>query len=65
MNDSLEDLFNQIKELFDEFVEEHNEHQTDNKAAGRRARKAINELKKLVTPYKKESVKGDKLPFNR
>ena len=65
MNENLEDLFNQINDLYNTFVDEHTEHQTDNKAAGRRERKALGEIKKLITPYKQESVKGDKLPFNQ
>ena len=65
MSDQLKELYNQITTFYDEFLEEHAEHQTGNKSAGRGARKAIGELKKLITPYKKECLKGDKLPFNR
>ena len=61
----LEDQYREIADLFAEFTNEHLEHATGNKSAGRRARKAIGEIKKLITPYKKESVKGDKLPFRR
>ena len=46
-------LFEQIKDLFVEFETEHN---GTTKAAKGRARKAIGEVKKLVTEYRKESV---------
>ena len=39
------------------FQENHSKFvETGNKAAGARARKALNGIKKLVTPYKKQSV---------
>tara|TARA_S200002703_G_scaffold150963_1_gene149830 strand:+ start:577 stop:759 length:183 start_codon:yes stop_codon:yes gene_type:complete len=60
MNDTAKDLFEQIVEQYEVFVAEHAAHQGGNKAAGRRARKAAGEIKKLITPYKKESVAGDK-----
>ena len=51
------ELYEQIEELFEDF--QHN-HKTFNekgtKAAGGRARKAIGEIKKLVTDYRKASV---------
>lgn len=47
------ELFEQIKDLFVEFETEHN---GTTKAAKGRARKAIGELKKLITDYRKESV---------
>ena len=56
----LDTLYTQIAELFETFEKEHQSNATGNKAAGRRARKAIGEIKKLVTPYKKESVNKDK-----
>jgi hypothetical protein len=51
------ELFNQMKNLFEEFEKEHN---GTTKAAKSRARKAIGELKKLVTEYRKESVSEEK-----
>ena len=50
-------LFTDMKTLWEAFEENHSTY-TDkgNKAAATRARKAIGELKKLVTGYRKESV---------
>lgn len=50
-------LFTNMKTLWESFEENHSTF-TDkgNKAAATRARKAIGELKKLVTGYRKESV---------
>ena len=50
-------LFEQIKDLFVEFETEHN---GSSKAAKSRARKAIGEVKKLVTDYRKASVEESK-----
>jgi hypothetical protein len=52
-----QELFEQIKELFEEFETEHN---GPSKAAKSRARKAIGEIKKLVTDYRKASVEENK-----
>jgi hypothetical protein len=52
-----QELFEQIKELFEEFEREHN---APSKAAKSRARKAIGEIKKLVTDYRKSSVEENK-----
>jgi hypothetical protein len=52
-----QELFEQMKELFTEFENEHN---GTTKASKTRARKAINELKKLVTDYRKASVDENK-----
>jgi len=56
------DTINQrLQELWDEFNSNHNEHASKgNKAAGRRARKALGNVKKLVTEYRKHSVESDK-----
>jgi len=51
------ELFEQIKELFVEFETEHN---GTTKAAKGRARKAIGEIKKFVTDYRKVSVEESK-----
>ena len=52
-----QELFEQIKALFVEFETEHN---GTTKAAKGRARKAIGELKKLVTEYRSASVEDNK-----
>ena len=52
-----QELFEQIKELFTEFETEHN---GTTKASKSRARKAIGEVKKLVTEYRKASVEENK-----
>ena len=56
------DTINQrLQELWSEFESNHNEHASKgNKAAGRRARKALGSVKKLVTEYRKHSVSADK-----
>jgi len=46
-------LFERIEELYQEFQSEHN---GGTKASKARARKAIGEIKKLVTDYRKASV---------
>lgn len=52
-----EDLFVQMKVLWSEFETEHN---STTKAGKGRARKAIGELKKLVTEYRASSVSETK-----
>jgi len=52
-----QELFEQMKELFAEFEENHN---ASTKAGKSRARKAIGEIKKLVTDYRKASVEESK-----
>ncbi len=52
-----QELFEQIKGLFVTFETEHNGTKKVNKS---RARKAIGELKKLVTAYKKASTEEQK-----
>ena len=52
-----QELFEQIKDLFVQFETEHN---GTTKAAKSRARKAIGEVKKLVTDYRKASVEENK-----
>ena len=57
MDESTASLFNKMKEEWEKLEENHQDFdQKNNKAAGRRARKAANNLKKLLTPYKKASV---------
>jgi len=57
MSDKKQELFEEMKGFWTTFEEEHN---GTTKAAAGRARKAIGELKKLVTEYRKESVAADK-----
>ena len=52
-------LFDEIKGYYETFETEHEKNVGGNKAAGGRARKAIGELKKLVTEYRKASVAGE------
>jgi len=52
-----QELFDQIKTHFTTFENEHNGTKKVNKS---RARKAIGELKKLVTAYKKASTEEQK-----
>tara|TARA_X000001036_G_C20033159_1_gene543603 strand:+ start:53 stop:226 length:174 start_codon:yes stop_codon:yes gene_type:complete len=53
----MESIYNEIKDLWDVFEENHTTHsEKGNKAAGGRARKAIGEIKKLVTEYRRASV---------
>ena len=57
----LDELYSQLGDLFTEFETNHQTNvNTGNKAAGTRARKAIGELKKLVTEYRKASVEENK-----
>ena len=56
-----DELYNQLNELWEQFQENHRAHdEKGNKAAGGRARKAIGEVKKLVTEYRKASVSESK-----
>ena len=52
-----QELFEQMKELFTQFETEHN---GTTKKSQSNARKAIGEIKKLVTDYRKESVAESK-----
>ena len=52
-----QELFDGMKALWETFEAEHN---GTTKASQGRARKAIGDLKKLVTDYRKESVAADK-----
>ena len=53
------ELYESLNDLWEEFQENHRKF-TDkgNKSAGTRARKAIGEVKKLVTEYRKASVEA-------
>ena len=51
------ELYEQIEECFEDFQANHKTFiNKGNKAAGERARKAIGEIKKLVTAYRQASV---------
>jgi len=52
-----QELYEQISDLFLQFEAEHN---STTKAGKGRARKAIGEIKKLVTDYRKVSVAENK-----
>jgi hypothetical protein len=57
----LDELYTNICNYVTEFQTNHQTYVTHgNKAAGTRARKAIGEVKKLVTEYRKESVSASK-----
>tara|TARA_B110000263_G_C15192758_1_gene456845 strand:- start:542 stop:730 length:189 start_codon:yes stop_codon:yes gene_type:complete len=57
----LDGINEQLHKLWDEFELNHNEHAAKgNKAAGKRARKALGDVKKLVTEYRKISVSSDR-----
>ena len=54
-------LYESMKELWQTFEENHTSFkEKGNKAAGGRARKAIGEIKKLVTGYRQASVSESK-----
>jgi len=53
------ELADQIKGHFADFQDNHESNMNGNKAAGSRARKAVGEIKKLVTEYRKASVAGE------
>ena len=51
------DLYDNLKELWEEFDSNHNAFaDKGTKASAGRARKAIGEIKKLITDYRKASV---------
>ena len=52
-----QEIFEEITELFSQFDENHN---SPTKTGKSRARKAIGEIKKLVTDYRKASVEESK-----
>ena len=56
-----DELYGQLNDLWEDFQENHRANtEKGNKAAGGRARKAIGEIKKLVTEYRKASVAESK-----
>lgn len=61
MNSSINENFEQMEILWEEFRENHNKFITKgNKSAGARARKTLGQIKKLITPYRKSSVEVTK-----
>tara|TARA_B100000287_G_scaffold250897_1_gene235755 strand:- start:17 stop:199 length:183 start_codon:yes stop_codon:yes gene_type:complete len=57
----VDSLYSEIKQLWEEFDENHSKFSDKgNKAAGARARKAIGEIKKKTTAYRKASVDATK-----
>ena len=57
----MEDIYKQIADQWEIFNQNHHDHANKgNKAAGGRARKAIGEIKKMITEYRKASVAKDK-----
>ena len=58
---NINELYERIEELFEDFQSNHKVlSEKGTKAAGGRARKAIGEIKKLVTDYRKASVSESK-----
>ena len=58
---STENLYNEINDLFETFQENHRDFTSKgNKAAGGRARKAVGEIKKMVTAYRQASISESK-----
>jgi hypothetical protein len=61
MENKTKELYEEIKSLFQEFEENHTKNaESGTKASGTRARKAIGEIKKLATDYRKSSVADSK-----
>jgi len=57
----VDSLYSEIKDLWEEFDANHSKFkEKGNKAAGARARKAIGEIKKKTTAYRKASVDASK-----
>lgn len=57
----MNELFEQMKEFWEDFEKNHTEfEEKGKKAAGARARKAIGNLKKLVVEYRAKSVEAAK-----
>ena len=58
---STKELYDELNDLWENFQENHRDFSSKgNKAAGGRARKAIGEIKKLVTAYRQASVTESK-----
>ena len=57
---SIKETYDNVTTLVGQLAENHQKNMDGNKAAGGRARKAIGEIKKLVTEYRKASVAESK-----
>ena len=58
---STENLYTELNDLWENFQENHRDFSSKgNKSAGGRARKAVGEIKKLVTGYRQASVSESK-----
>ena len=57
---AVQDSYNQIQVVLEDFKINHEKNADGNKAAGTRARKAATELKKLLTDYRKVSIAASK-----
>lgn len=56
-----QELYNQIEDLYASFKENHEKNvESGTKVSGTRARKAIGEIKKLATEYRKASIAESK-----
>lgn len=61
MTESTNKIFEKIESEFEDMKSNHTDFaEKGNKAAGRRARKAASNLKKLMVPYRKTSVDESK-----
>ena len=57
----MQNVYSNLKEQWETFEENHEKHTSKgNKSAGARARKALGEIKKMVTEYRKLSVNASK-----
>jgi hypothetical protein len=54
---SKQEIFEELKKLWEQFEIEHN---STTKVSDTRARKALGEMKKLITPYRTASVEEGK-----
>ena len=52
-----QEVYEQLKQLWEEFDKNHN---ASSKVSNGRARKALGEIKKLITPYRAASVEEEK-----
>lgn len=55
-----QEIFETMAEQWVEFAMNHEKATNGNKSAGGRSRKAIGEIKKLVTEYRKQSISESK-----
>jgi len=60
MQNDMQKYYDEMCELFEVIKVDHEKSLSGNASAGKRARKAAGDLKKLVTPYRKASVEASK-----